>query len=562
MIIYFFGIFNWINLALTKVIYLFRVFPPFCFIRLIFPFFLCYFSYAHADTPIELRQDLNQDVVRIDVRRIFMTSNGDDRVQNNLQYLSQLAKAERSKYPKMISVDELNDIAAYLTEFVRKQGYTFDTIFLPAQRIRGGTVNFTYVKATLSQVNVINHTQLNSKTISKPFEAFMHKALYTKDLEKIVYALQAQSEVRIFAFYSKGRSPEKVILNLRVDSRKANTYSLRAENFGSKTTGENQLIGEFSSRSLLFDFDSLSVALLNTQGRGESTYGSIRYSYLFSGLKTEASVMAGNSRYLLGDSLATLKMSGESRTARVSLNHQFNQSPRHHHSVNMTLYKKNSDLTSDFSRTLDRTESSEAITLSYRGRHANRDNGWQIGYGLNVVDGIFTSTIISDGNENDFQKLEYHAFAKKKIALSKNSEFEPSLLLRGQRTNEEPVPGIESVNIGGYYGVRSVPVGAISADDADIASLELRFFPGLLKSGDTSSGRRWQLSPYLFLDAAKGKKYQQALPDDVMNISGSGLGLNLRWRKLAVNVTYAKTNSGATPGADSDDQVLFQVRWQ
>lgn len=518
---------------------------------------LCIQNTARADIAI----NLDNDQSRLDVKTIVIATGGEGELKaNRLRDLTRLASNERRKYPPSISIDELHRIADVLTVAVRAEGYTFDSLYLPPQTVANGIVQFRYQKTILASINVINNTEYDDKRLRKPFKGFIGERVFAPRIENIVYAMQAQPTLAVFAFYSRGPRQGEVVLNLRVDEREQPFYSLRAENYGSQATGKNRLVAELKGSSLLADFDRATLAILTTQGEGSTTYGYLNYRYVLPSLNTSWELGVGDTRYALGSNFEQLEATGSSRSLRLDINRVLSHNPKHGQHMGLGAFHKTSRFGSDdtlFDDALGRDETSTGAVINYSANHTL--GAGRIAFGASLIGGEFTQDA---GEGQTLAKLEYHFFASTQFNNSSRFAVQPRLFIRGQQADKTPLPAIETLSLSGFYGVRASPVGMVSSDSGVLVSAELHL-PVLVNTQLVE--QPFVAAPYVFFDTGSGEQYR-ADGTDALSVeqSGFGVGLNLRWGRFSANATYASATStgAANEEVNGDDQVYVQLRWQ
>ncbi len=520
---------------------------------------------ADAQPSIQMQSDQQ----RIAVKSIVLASQGANEESGvSVKQLSRKAMELRQGYGEELRVDELHQIADALTLYVRDLGYTFDTIYLPPQRVKNNVVHFRYQQATLKHINVINNTDVSDKRISTPFKHLLQRVLYAPRVENMVYALQAQSNISVFAFYSRGKRAGEVVLNLRVDERPSFNYSIRAENYGAEVTGKNRVVGELKHKGLLAAFDQASLALLATQGEGDSTYGFFSYRYPFASLNSEIELGVGDTRYALGDQLESLDTDGNSRTTQLTIKRKIGHSPQKNHSVSFTTFRKESSLETGieaFQSGINLDEESSGGKLAWQGSLSNRKNYWKFAYGASYTSGRYDSISLDDELSEEriseaFDKFEYYVFVSSLIGGKHRFAIEPKLYVRGQRAGEVSLPGLESFGLSGIYGVRSAATGSASADSGMLQSLELHFPNALTK---TVNKHPLNLTPYLFLDNGSGETIiDENTTLDLDELEGYGIGLNLLWGRFSASLSYAKAKNEINPEVEDDSQVYVQLVWR
>jgi len=487
--------------------------------------------------------------------------------------LMQLAHKERLRHGDLLSVDQLHQIAEALTLYVRQQGFKFHTVYLPEQQVVDGIVKLRCVDATLADVNIINNTDISDEVFSQPFEFLRHRALYSPQVEQKIFALRAQAGVKIFSYFSRGKLPGDMRLNIRVQSRQSSWWGLGVDNYGGEISGQHRLVGDFRLHHLLAGFDALNVVLFQTLDGQNSRFSHASYQWNLDHLNASVRLSAGDSQYELGKEFSRLDLSGKANTYRADFKYYLNHNPNNRQNINVAHYQKNSNLESDFSASLDTLERSVANVAGLSWRRRIGRSRWLMAAGFDYVDGKYESTL-TNGVERPFNKTEYHfnlsypSFSRAQFA------FAPSLTIRGQYA-DEPLPGLESIGLSGYYAVRAFKSGAFSADSGVISSLNLGFnhiFDGLKKPNI-------KLLPYLFYDHARGDSYteivrQESNDDDsgVPNLvtersrsrrrlEGYGVGIHAKIQDFSASLSYARHLSTSLSNDAQSNQWLFELRW-
>lgn len=460
---------------------------------------------------------------------------------------------ERARFPETMSVDELHQVADALTLFLRNSGYVFHTVYLPPQRVDGGIVEMRVQEGFLGGVNVINQTSWPDRRFARIFRKQVGKVLYGPDVEEKVQALKAQGGYRVFAFYSRGKKAGETFLNLRVDPEPKRVFALKADNHGSPASGEHRLIGQYSEYQLSGQFDRLSLAVLYAVDDVANTYGSIAYQRPFGGLDFIWDISASNNQFEVGDRFAALGLKGDATTVRTGFTYVARHHPTARSTLRLGVYDKRNNIETDSITVAD--ELSQVVSLQWSKSLQSAKHGavfnslLEYSYGEYEVDGL------PDG---DFSKLDFSVLVAKGTGRGRLRNVW-QLNARGQYT-PDILPSIEGLGLSGAYGVRGFAPGVFSADSAVLAALEWRL-PNLLQRADSS----WRLEPYLFAEYANGHKENILGNKRDAQLSGAGIGLSFSWGgRFNAQLIGAKGLEGKIDGVEveSDEQVLFEIRWQ
>ncbi len=502
------------------------------------------------------------DNQRFEVRRIQVSGEASTHPKAlDFTQLNRLAREKRGAFPANMNIDELHQIADQLTLAVRARGFLFHQVYVPPQQVDNGVVRFVFTEAVLTDINLINLSGVSDTTPLKVLQPLLNAPLYAPDVEQRVDLLKAQHNLQVFAFYSRADDNGGVRLNVRLNDAEYPRWRVRAENYGSPSTGEYRIIPTFTERGLITGFDSLTVALLATAGEGDTLHGFARYRLPSRGLKHYLEISAGDTNYEVGADLSALALSGNSRQYHASLGRVLTQQRARYSALYLAGNRRESRVDSHFDPSLANDERSEALELGWHyqsWRASSRFNA-----SLSATRGVYYSDRLDrlqgEARTRELQKGEYSGYFSHRWGTEKIG-FEPMLYVRGQFADQD-LPGIEEISQGGIYGVRAMEPGRYSADSAWLATVELRL--PLHFGGST------RLTPYLLWDASQGDQYGVNESLDVTTaLSGAGAGLRWQWSQLSVDLTFATPTEEKREFAtgkeefDSDAQWLFEIRWR
>lgn len=488
----------------------------------------------------------------------FSLVNADMRLHSRLSLaeLRQQLLLERARFGQMMSVDELHQVADALTLHVRNLGYVFHTVYLPPQKVEGGLIEFNVQQGVLGSVHVINNTSVADKHFVSMFDDQVGKVLYGPDIEDRVQGLKAQGGFDVFPFYSRGTKPGEARLNLRVDKAHKRSFALKLDNYGSASSGEDRLIGQYTEYQLTGRHDRLALALLRSVDEVPNIYGSASYNLPLARLKYAWDVSASNNQFEVGDRFAALGLKGAASTVAMGISQHFRHHPQRRSRARLGVYEKRTNLDmgdsqSDVAREVSRVASllwardkhwdtsSSALSLSAEISHG----GYEV---QNMPDGSFTKLDLS----GFWVKGSGTGYLRNVVQLS----------FRGQYS-DVALPSIEAFSLTGAYGARGFEPGGFSADRALLTSLEWRL-PALLSF---SSEQNWRFEPYLLGDWAIGS--QKGLGGNERQraaFTSAGLGLRMSWgRHFSAQLSASTAIKGEVNDneVEGDEQVLFEIRW-
>ena len=462
---------------------------------------------------------------------------------------------ERARFGETMSVDELHQVADALTLYVRNKGYVFHSVFLPPQKIEDGFVALNLQKGVLSSVHVINNTALADARFSRVFKDLVGGVLYAPAIEDRVQALKMQGGFEVFAFYSRGAKTGEARLNLKVDKARQRTFSLKADNYGSESSGKQRLIAQYSEFQLTGHHDRLSLAVLRSVDDVPNTYGSLSYSLPFAGLRYGWDISASNNQFEVGARFAALGLTGDASTVRTGFTKHFGYHAKHRSRMRVGLYQTRNMLNAEGSDSVQQ-ELSQGLSLQWF-----KDKQWQKSSALMswVVDLSHGEYVVEGVPDGEFNKMNLSTFWLKGMA-SGHARNIAQLNVRAQ-VSDVGLPSVEGFSLTGADGVRGYAAGGFNADNAVLASFEWRFASLL----HFSENQRWRIEPFLIGDWAAGKK--EGLSDGLetdAHYASAGLGLRFDWgRHFTAQVTASSALNGELNGkeVEGDGQVLFEIRW-
>lgn len=137
-----------------------------------------------------------------------------------------------------LTLSQLQQAADKVTAYLRKQGYTVATAFIPPQQIANGAVEIRVLLGNLGQVTVNSKSGLKDAVISS-FIDRLHggDAIKTNELETVLNNLNDLPGIRAAGMLKAGASVGSSDLEIIVADKKAVETILYADNHGGKYSG-------------------------------------------------------------------------------------------------------------------------------------------------------------------------------------------------------------------------------------------------------------------------------------------------------------------------------------
>ena len=442
----------------------------------------------------------------------------------------QLISQSRGKFGRQLSLDDLNSIANDLTRFYHDKGFGFTKAYIPPQTINSGTVNIAIAEGKLGDIHVYNTTVYTEDQIKKAFIEQRGKAIHKPTIEQGMTVLRRYPGLKVLGYYTRGEKPGEANLNIKVRYQQQWYASLRADNFGSDSTGERRVIAQATINNPLKNQDQLTVGIQqsfdNDEGE-DNLYGLIRYTTPLWNMDNELTLTVTNSDYEIGESFSSLDLEGDAKIYRGKYTHHVFYDNYSHHQLSLFLTHKTSDIRSrlpNISINLD--DESSAASLSWESSWMSKNRRWLNGINVIYTNGEFDmETTNTKGQHFDKGNLLWNT--QYSLGNPAHAGFSILKLNITSQFSEQRLPNLEQLLLTGPYSVRALKPGFFSADRGGIARAEWHM-PRLFTD---FTGEAFKLSPFLFGDIAHGEKL--GLDDNVIDratVSGYGLGLELSWK--------------------------------
>lgn len=467
--------------------------------------------------------------------------------------LTQQIALERGRFGDTVTVSELHQVADALTLFFRRKGYSFHSVYLPPQKVSGGLVVLKLRVGVLSDVHVINQTQLKDSRFSGPFKHLKSKLLYSPHIEQAVQAVKMQAGLQVFAFFSRGANPGEARLNLRVQPSSKRSFEVKADNYGSETSGKNRLSGTYTEYQLTGHHDVLSLSLMRVVDDISNTYGGVYYKLPFAGLRYELTASASSNQFEVGDYLSNLDFRGDTFSYTIGISRYFDFHPQTRSTLQLYLSNKRSELAPD-GQVAVYEETSQSANLGWQKRLQGEGARWMLHSNLELSTGQYEN--LGDTASESFARMSFSEFFMTGFSQQRTRNV-LQFNLRGQYSRDE-LPVAESLPITGVYGAKGYVPSTFNADRGAILSTEWRW-PNVFM---VERGR-WHIEPYLHADFAYGEDGFGDLLSRADYLS-TGLGLRLNFGKhVSAQLTYAQGVQGQIDEVEVDDdkQVWFEIRW-
>lgn len=454
-----------------------------------------------------------------------------------------------------LTLTKLNEYAQRITRRYRDAGYLLARAYLPAQDIKDGTVEIAVLEGRLGKLHIDNQSSLADTDVAARLSAVKEEtALDGTALERSLLLINDLPGIEVKSTLKPGASVGTTDLDIQLESRAPYSGTVEVDNYGNRYAGDLRLGGSLTAANMAGLADALSLRALTAEGMD---YGRLAWQVPINAFGTQAGAAYSDMRYKLGHDFSRLNAHGTANIASIYLLHPFLRSRVAN--INGQLNYDRKELRDDVDATA--THGAKKIDLWSYGASGDRIDGlfggglvtWSIAYGAGHLKLDAESAALDQAGHRtggNFNKLNASLSRLQSLSYADDRlTFFTRLQLQQAGKN---LDSAEKTALGGAQAVRAYPQGEAPADDAWLATLELRY----------SLAPDWQAS--LFHDAADGRLNHRAIAADAVSrrhLAGNGLGLGYsRIGGLTVQTGIAwRANTKPTSDIDRSPRIWVQA---
>lgn len=486
---------------------------------------------------------------------------------------------EKQNAERGLTFGDLEEIAAELTRFYRKQGLFLAQVLIPAQEVSDGVVTLTVQEGLLGQVAVENNQKYSLEQLAEPFEGYHGELVSHEVIEESLYLLNDLPSLNITGYFSAGENPGETRLNLRVRDEQSWSAVTRFDNHGSLFTGDQRMFTSVDWLNPLGIGDALTIGYLKSSNvenlDSETDFGSdlgqFRYSLPLFGPRTRLQFSADYNDFSLQDIenknnvVNKLEISGVNKSYALTVDHKFRRSRDFNLTGSFSLTDKESKLKAIVQNVLDPGDQ------VYGGEFGiNMDS---LSNGAVPMLNILNAKIQYGEHQNEVDPERGTNFGKFAADTSSLlfipmpfSDNNSRLIFKSRwQYSDKSLPAFEQFSLGGANGVRAFDVRDFSADRAALLSAEWYFdLPETLNAQVFGSSLNEIMQVALIADGAYGAitNYEADVDDDWGTLSGAGLLFKFNWKEAFASQlsvawpTMSKSSIEGT-GDDPDDPAIY-----
>jgi hemolysin activation/secretion protein len=444
---------------------------------------------------------------------------------------------------KDLTLSQLGEVAARITDYYRSHGYSLARAVIPAQTIQAGVVQIQIIEARYGRITLVNHSGVRDSLLQAMLSPL--QAGQAVGQRRLDHALLLLSDVPGVSIVTTVRPGEKVgTSDLLVDATATSplTGSVLFDGYGNRYTGHSRLGGTVTFVNPLHDGGVLSLSALSSGS--DMNYGSLSYDSLLNREGTRIGGSYSGLHYKLGDTLESLHGHGTAQVASLwakqalvrdddvnvygQLQYDHKQLDDHLDTASIRTDRHLDDFTASLAG--DRRDS----VLS--GGITTWNFGWTLGrVGFNDANAgmIDAATAKSRGH---FSKWTANFFRLQSLS-PRDALY---LTVSGQWANSNLDPA-EKMVAGGPHTVRAYDTGIESGDTGILASAEFRHQLGQTQYAE------FQAVAFIDSERVTVNHTTWIAGTNGVTLSGTGLGLNWVGKSQWNGRVYVAAPIGPTP---------------
>lgn len=461
---------------------------------------------------------------------------------------------------KELDFEELNQTANKIAVHYRSKGYFLAQAYLPTQQISDGVIEIAVLEGRVGEVklNMKENARLREFRARGILGAIQPGDLINeRSLERGLLLLNDTPGVIVKSTLEPGTKvgTADVAVELGDDGKRV-SGSVKADNWGSRFTGEYRVGADLNINNPSGFGDLISVTGLTSSGNG-SPMGRVSYVVPLGSWGTKLGASYSKLDYTLGKDFASTKTHGSAEVGSIYILHPFVRT-RNFNVVGVlgANLKKLEDLV-DTDLAYPRNERDlRVVNAGISGDFSDNVFGGSLNtFSLTATSGnvdiktanqkTLDQTAQGYNTQGSFSKINYEY--QRQQALPRNLSLFVSL---GGQTASKNLLSAEQFSLGGPNGVRAYPVGEGVGDEGVVVSAELRWnvpqTPYML-NGFVDFGHTQLHKTPTAADIAAGPNYR--------NVLGYGLGMNVGKQNnylLRTSIAWRSDRKDSAPVADRD----------
>lgn len=454
---------------------------------------------------------------------------------------------------RTVTLGQLQQAAATLTQALHQRGYPLAYAYLPAQEIRSGQIHLQVVEPRYDQIHM-TPSRLSDSEARYTLGITPGTQIRQQSLSRGLLLLNQTPGIRVAGTLVPGTQPQTSSLNVDVHNQPLLSGSVGVNNYGGNYTGRVQWQGDVNLRNPFGYGGEISVNGLTTSGGLLHAAGlSLLSPNLWNGLR--ANLFASWTHYRLGENFASLDETGRAIQWGGGFAYPI-------------LLRPGAALSSSLNFIQDRfNQQSGIIPNSATATELNLVQ-WSVNGALAGGDGVTSGSVtVTGGNKVIFGTAAQAADAAGprteglfwigQLQLNRLQALPLGLRLNGHllaQVASKNLDPSQQMYLGGPYGVMSAAVGSGAGDQGILARLSLSHrlpwpaqYGHLRLAALLQGGEVWQTHSI----------YPGAPEPNRLGMAATGIGLRYHLRGITGRFDWVHRigNAGNTAGANQHSEL-------
>lgn len=484
-----------------------------------------------------------------------------------------LDKLERERG---LTIGQLQQIADEVTRYYREQGFFLARAVVPAQEVEDGVVTIRVLEGRLGEVRPTGNEYYDDGTLRAPFRDLTGRLITLEAVENALLTVSNLPGVSAFGVFRPGKEVGDSDIVLNVQNESAWHASVRADNHGTKFTGEQRLVANVDWNNPLGGGDRLETRVIKTFAPENALFGSLAYERPVAGPYHRAGLEVSRNAFDVGQVFGLgggSNIGGTSEVARLHWETAFERTRKRRITGIVDFARKRAE-TEFFGTVTGRDDlavlgvelnldlvDAEAATVTSGTVRIDHGFAGRFGVPSEEEAGEISPPPTRFGRTDDGEVVPATgAFDKLSLGFSRVRSMgggqDVLFRLRGQYS-PDLLTSLEQFVIGGPNNVRALPTSTFLADTGGFGSLEWRIPAPGFSDAPAFGNRSWGelLTVSVFTDHAVGLLNDPInARDKRFTAGGSGVGIEFSHdRDFQVRLEAARLNGGARQSTNPND---------
>ncbi len=380
---------------------------------------------------------------------------------------------------KELTFGQLQEVASLITKAYREAGYFVARAYLLVQTMQGGVVELSIIEGNFGAFQLHNTSLVKDAVVKGMLDNVKDKDIVsTNTLERAMLIINDTPGVKVTqADVMPGKVTGTSDFAIKTEATPAYDGYLVGDNYGSRYTGSNRLMGGLNLNSPTGNGDKLSLLGMISNG-SDLKYGRAAYSIplMSNGLRGELSY--ANTHYALTDRYASLDAYGTARTLQAGLTYPLLRTRQE--SLELTSGFALKALQDHQNGTLSSDKSAKVFTLgvnhtkemTFLGLPTKTNETLSLTSGnLTFKDTTSQATDAAGANtQGRYNKIS--GYVGGSVAFTQVTSLSANLLFQ-KALGHKNLDGTEDFILGGSNGIKVYPTSELSAEDGIMLNTEL-----------------------------------------------------------------------------------------